>query len=461
MQEQILRKLESIIGKDNVTTDRTHILNYLVDETPIPVRPIPADDIVLIKPGDAQQIAAVLQLANEARIPIFARGGGTGLVGGAVPTKSGIVISFERMKKVEIDNANMMAVAEAGVTLAELAKAAGETDLTFPPHPGDENAQVGGLIATNAGGSRAVKHGVMRNQVREVEVALPTGEILHLGRRVHKNNVGYDLMQLIIGSEGTLGVITKATIQLYPKPLAQLTLIVPYDDQHSAIASVPKIMREGITPLAVEYVELGLLERTAKHLGAHWPATKGKCCLIIILDGTSTDELLSQSFAISKICQQYTKYEIVAAESPVDQSNILRVRSGIYTVLKGETMEILDITVPISELEHVIEAVGKVVASYDAETPVFGHAADGNLHVHIMKGSGNLGVVEKLKNEIYGIAMDAGGVITGEHGIGKIRLNKLPASLGSKELELMREIKKIFDPNGILNPGTKLNLASQ
>ena len=456
MQEQIVGKLEAILGKDQVTTERTHMLSYLTDETPIPVRPSPADDIVLVKPKDSQQVADVVRFANESKIPIYPRGGGTGLAGGAIPTKSGIVISFERMKKVEIDSSNMMAVVEAGVTLAELAKAAGEASLTFPPHPGDENAQIGGLVATNAGGSRAVKHGVMRNQVRALEVILASGDILHLGRRVHKNNVCYDLMQLLIGSEGTLGVITSATIQLYPKPQAQLTLIVPYDNQRSAIASVPKILREGITPLAVEYVEMNLLEKTAKHLNAHWPSTKGKCCLIIILDGASNDELLSQSFAISKICQQDTKYEIVAAESPTDQSNILRIRSSIYTALKNETMEILDITVPISELEGVIDAVAKAVKDYDAETPIFGHAADGNLHVHIMRGPGNLEAVERLKDEIYRIAIASGGVITGEHGIGKIRLSKLAVSLETKELELLMKIKKIFDPNGILNPGTKL-----
>ena len=456
MQEQILEKLETILGKDGVVADRTHILNYLADETPLPVRPQPADDIVLVKPANSQQVASVLRLANEFVIPIFPRGGGTGLSGGAVPTKNGIVISLERMRKVEVDNANMMAVAEAGVTLTELAKVAGEANLTFPPHPGDETAQIGGMVATNAGGSRAVKHGVMRNHVREIEVVLATGEILHLGRRVHKNNVGYDLMQLVIGSEGTLGIITKATIQLYPKPLAQLTLIVPYDDRHNAIATVPKILREGITPLAVEYVELSLLERTAKHLGSRWPATKGKCCLIIILDGTSNDELISQSFAISKICQQYSKYEIAAAESPTDQSNILRIRSGVYASLKSETIEILDITVPISELEHVIDAIARAAVNYDPEIPIFGHAADGNVHVHIMKRSGNVEAGEKMKDEIYRITIDAGGVITGEHGIGKIRLSSLPMSLERKELELMREIKKIFDPNGILNPGTKI-----
>ena len=166
--------------------------------------------------------------------------------------------------------------------------------MSFPPHPGDENAQVGGLVATNAGGSRAVKHGIMRNQVRELEIVLPTGEILNLGRRVRKNNVGYDLMQLIIGSEGTLAVITKATIQLYSEPAVQLTLIIPYDNRHSAISTVPKMIHAGISPLAVEYAELDLLKKTAEHLNSRWPVTQGNCCLIVILEAADREGLFSE-----------------------------------------------------------------------------------------------------------------------------------------------------------------------
>ena len=457
MQETILSKLRDILGCDDVITEREQMLNYLVDETLIRLCPQPAADLVLIKPKSAQEISNVMRLANELQIPVFPRGGGTGLVGGAVPTRNGIILSLERMDKIEIDTANMMAIAEAGVTLGKLGEAAAAADLTFPPHPGDENAQIGGLVATNAGGSRAVKHGIMRNQIRELEIVMPTGEIIHLGRRVHKNNVGYDLMQLIIGSEGTLAVITKATLQLYAKPGAQLTLIIPYDNPHDAISCVPLILREGITPLAVEYVELDMLKKAAEHLGARWPVTHGNCCLLIILEATNRDELLSQGLAISKICRQHTRYEVFAAEPANEQSKILRIRSEIYTALKGESMEILDITVPIAELEHVIDAISKIVSTSGTAIPVLGHAADGNLHVHISKAEGKgMDYVEDLKNEIYTITMNAGGVVTGEHGIGKIRLDKLSTSLSSKELALLREIKKIFDPRGILNPDTKL-----
>ena len=461
MRTQIIRELEELVGKTNVYTERAQMLNYLLDETPIPIRPQPADDLVLVKPSDSQQVSAVLRLANEHRIPVFPRGGGTGLVGGAIPTQNGVILTMERMNKVDIDTENMMADAEAGVTLAELQEAASHAGLSFPPHPGDDNAEIGGLVATNAGGSRAVKHGIMRNQIRELEAVIPTGEILHLGRRVHKNNVGYDLMQLLIGSEGTLAVITKATLQLYPRPAAQLTLIIPYDTPRDAISSVPKILREGITPLALEYVGLDVVKRTAQHLHGHWPVSEGNCCLIIILDGTNRDELLSQSLAISKICQQNTSHETFVAESPRDQEEILRIRSGIYTALKADTIDILDITVPISKLEYVIEAIVKVAAKHNVSIPVFGHAGDGNLHAHLTKSpEKDLEWTENARNEIYQIAIATGGVITGEHGIGKTRLTKLAISLESKELELMRSMKRTFDPNGILNPGTKLDMPS-
>jgi glycolate oxidase len=361
---------------------------------------------------------------------------------------------MERMNKIEIDTANLMADAEAGVTLGRLTTAADEAGLSFPPHPGDESAQVGGLVATNAGGSRAVRHGVMRNHVRAIEVVLPTGEILNLGRKVHKNNVGYDLVQLIIGSEGTLAVITKATLQLYPKYGATATLILPYNSRREAISSVPKILRVG-TPLAIEFVEKGLMESTAKRLGTRWPVTVGEFYLIVIVAESDRDMVLLQSQKIAYICKQSTIYEPYFAESEVDQDNILRIRSNIYSSLKSETVDILDITVPVATLENVVAQIDAIAQKYAVTLPVFGHAGDGNLHVHIMRNHSNDQTM-RIRNEIYELATKAGGVITGEHGIGKIRTDKVQLLLSPKEIEIVQRIKKMLDPNGILNPGTKL-----
>jgi glycolate oxidase len=452
-------ELERIVGKDFVLTERARIENYLYDESPTFVRPRPASHVLVVRPANAQEISEILQLANERRIPVFPRGGGTGLAGGAVPTQDGIVIALERLNRIEIDRDNMMAVAEAGVTFGQLMSAADEAALSFPPHPGDESAQVGGLVATNAGGSRAVKHGVTRQHVRGLEVVLPTGEVLSLGGKLHKNNVGYDLMQLIIGSEGTLALITKVTFQLYSKSACSITLIVPYDDRRDALASVPALLQTGDPPLAVEFVERDLMEKTARHIDAHWPVTTGKCYLIIILAGPDREQVLKESLRISDICRENTKYEAYAAESQSDQDNVLKIRSSIYFALKSETADILDITVPTAELANVTSAIDEVANRHGIRFPVFGHAGDGNLHVHILNhGDQTARDVEALRDEIYEIATRAGGVITGEHGIGKIRISKIHQFIPERELELMSSIKRTFDPNGILNPGTKIPL---
>jgi glycolate oxidase len=456
MERFVVEELEKIVGKDFVITNIAQMQNYVMDESPLSVRPKPANDLAVVRPANTLQVSSVLRFASNHKLAVFPRGGGTGLVGGAVPTRNGIILSMERMNGIEIDEANLLAISEAGVTLGGLANAAEEAGLAFPPHPGDENAQVGGLVATNAGGSRAVRHGVMRNQVKGMEVVLPTGEILNLGGRVHKNNVGYDLMQLIIGSEGTLAVITQVILRLYPKPGATMTLIVPYNNRHDALASVPKILHSS-TPIAVEYVERELVERSAKRLNANWPVKTGNSHLIVMMAEPNRDQVLTESLKVAKICQENTTYETFVAESKSDQDNILRIRSNIYFALKSDTMDLLDITVPTAELEKVMGAIENVATRQTALLQVFGHAADGNLHVHIMKKEGEgTKYMEDLRNEIYEIATKAGGVITGEHGIGKIRTKKLESLMTRKEFELMKNIKKIFDPDGILNPGTKI-----
>ena len=457
MEESIVDGLRSIVEKAHVITDREQMQNYLADETAAPVRPKPANDLILVRPANTQQVSAVLQFANKHGIAVFPRGGGTGLVGGAIPTRDGIILSLERLDGIEIDKENMMAIAEAGVTLEKLTKTANEVGLFFPPHPGDENAQMGGLVATNAGGSRAVRYGVMRNQVKALEIVTPAGAILNLGRRLHKDNVGYDIMQLIIGSEGTLAVVTKVTLRLYPKFGATATIILPFTNRNDAMSTVQKILQDAGTPLAIEYVERDLLEMTAKHLGEKWPVTIGEQYLIIIGGEASRDQLLPQSVRIREICQQNGGLEPFYVESQRDQDKILRIRSNIYFALKNETVDILDIAVPVSELVSVVDNIEEIAKRDKLFLPVFGHAADGNLHIHIMKREGDTSdYIDTLRNRIYEIAISAGGVITGEHGIGKIRTAKLQSSLTKEEITLMTEIKKLFDPNSVLNPGTKI-----
>ena len=456
MEPTLVKVLESIVGKEEVITTRERMLNYLSDESPPMMEPKPANDIVVVKPLNTKQVSTILKFANEHEIPVFVRGGGTGLVAGAVPTRDGIVLSLEHLNEITVDMDNLMAVAGAGVTLGRLLEAARREGLAFPPHPGDENAQIGGLVATNAGGSRAVRHGVMRNHVRAIEVVLPTGEILLLGAKVHKNNAGYDLMQLIIGSEGTLGIVTQATIQLYAKPGPSLTLIVPYTDRHAAITTVPRILQQVGAPLAIEYVEKELMERSAKQLGKRWPVTTGSYYLIIIVAETTREESLASSLKISEICKQSTNYEVFAAESQRDQDDILQIRSNLYPILRPDVYDDLDIVVPISDLEKIVTVIELLAAKYEVPLPIYGHAGDGNLHVHLMQKTGGKVDYEALTDEIYRATIAAGGVITGEHGIGKIRIDKVEKYLDKTEIELMKKIRSLFDPKDILNPGTKV-----
>ena len=455
----MLSELESIVGGDQTITKRERMLNYLSDETPPVMEPKPASDIVVVRPKNANEVAAIVKLANQNKIPIFPRGGGTGLVGGAVPTRNGIVLSVERLNQIKIDRENMMADVGAGVTLGKLIEESSREGFSFPPHPGDENAQIGGLVATNAGGSRAVRHGVMRNHIRALEVILPTGELLHLGRKVHKDNVGYDLMQLIIGSEGTLGIVTNATIQLYGKEGASITLVVPFNDRHAAIGTVPSILKQGVAPLAIEYVERDLMERTAKHIGRTWPVTTGNYYLLIIIGEDTRDEVLAKSLRISEICKKNTALDIFAAESAADQENILSIRSNLYNLLKPDLLDILDIVVPISRIEQIVKTVEDISKETGVPLPVYGHAGDGNLHVHIIRKQGDqFQIAIELTDKIYKATMALGGVITGEHGIGKTRTEKVEQFLDKTEVELMKNLKRLFDPNNIMNPGTKVTI---
>jgi glycolate oxidase len=457
VKKDLLNKLKEIVGNEWVITEREFMESYLKDETPEPVRPSSATDLVLVKPSTTEEVSQVLRLANHDKVPVFPVGGRTGLVGAAVPTLPGIILSAERMNRIEIDRENMMAVAEAGATLGDLFKASEQAGLFFPPHPGDEGAQVGGLVATNAGGVRAVKYGVMRNYVKGVEAVLPTGEVLNLGGRLIKNNMGYNLMELIIGSEGTLCVVTKAVIKLYPKIEVSATLVIPFNSRHDAIRSVQAILRSGVIPLAIEYVELREVSQAADHLNEKWPVQSGNAQLIVILTAAGEDELYSSCEKISDVCRERNGGDAVFAETSAEQEKILRIRSNIYTTLKPRVVDILDVTVPPSKLGDLMDAVDTIAEKHGVQLPVYGHAGDGNLHVHIMKENGKLpDYVAQVKAEIYDAGSSMGGVITGEHGIGGIRTKELAERLSEKELYLMKEVKKIFDPNNILSPGKVL-----
>ncbi len=462
--QEIVKKLEKIVGQKNLIFDPERMEDYSHDE--FSLRDIARMPEVVVKPGKTEEVAEVLHLANEEKIPVTPRGGATGMAGGCVPFYGGIVLSLENMNRIiEVDLDNQMAVVEAGVMLSEFYEAVEEAGLFFPPHPGEESAMIGGVIATNAGGARAVKYGVIRNYVRGLEVVLPTGSVIHLGGKLMKSSTGYSLLNLIIGSEGTLGIVTKATIQLMPSPQVTRSLIIPYDELEKAIETVPLMIRKKILPLAVEFVPLEVIQITEEFLKKRWPCTQGSTHLLIILDASSEDEIDRLSEAVAEVCLEKGALDVYVADNPKKQEEVLDIRSKIYEAIKAHTLEILDIVIPRAEIARHVKKVQEVSEKYEIWLPTFGHAADGNVHTHIMSARFEGGKIiplpeekwktqfEKVREELYKDCKSRGGVISGEHGIGIVKKSYLPYVLDKETIELMRGIKTHFDPQNILNPG--------
>jgi glycolate oxidase len=463
LNQEFLDGLRKIVGDGNVLVDPEKLVDYGHDE--FSLRDIARIPAAAVMPSDTAQVAAVLALADVFRVPVTPRGGATGLCGGCVPSEGGIVLSLEKMRAIEIDEENQMAVAEAGVTLKDFIKAVEEAGLYFPPHPGDESAMIGGLVATNAGGSRAVKYGVIRNYIRGLEVVLADGRVIHPGGKYIKSSTGYNLMNLFIGSEGTLGIITKAVIQLMAQPPVLRTLVIPFAELEAAIETVPRLLRRNIVPVAVEFVGLDVIAITEEFLHKRWPSHEGTTHLLVILDAATEEEQDRLSQAVAEVCLEMGAIDVFIADTPGKQDEVLAIRSKIYEAIKAETIEILDISVPRAGIAGHVRRVQEVAKKYDIWLPTFGHAADGNVHTHIMKARFEDGKVipapesewrdkiDAVRADLYRDGRERGGVISGEHGIGLVKKPFLSLALEEAQIELMKGIKKVFDPSGILNPG--------
>jgi glycolate oxidase len=448
--------LKEIVGGDFVVTGKEQTESYKVDATPPAMMPKAAENIIVVKPATAEEISAILKLANKEKTPVYVRGGGTGMAGAAIPTQDGIVISMERFDKIEeIDTRSLMAVAQAGVTLGQLLEAADAKDMSFPPHPGDEGAQLGGLAVCNAGGARAVKFGVMRNYVKGLEVVLPTGEIVTMGGKLLKNNTGLPLLHLMVDSEGILGVVTKVVLRLYPRFPGTATMVVSFDDRSEAINAVPSILQAGIIPLAIEYMDREIADLTANYLGMTWPAQKGKAYLIVILSGANEDEVYYQAEQVEQVCQKHNAVDTLMAERREEQAAILKIRSEVQSAVSPNA-DSLDTAVPPGEIALFMNEVDKIAEKYGVKIPVVGHAGDGNVHHILKKEIADRGILSDIKDEIYEVAIKLGGTITAEHGIGKKGIRMLDKYTDERQKQIMRDIKKAFDPNNILNPGTAI-----
>jgi len=452
------------IAGDRVLSDPAALEPYGHDEyAREEYRCLPA---AVVKPIDTDEVAAVVALCRRSKVPLTVRGGGTGLAAGCVPAPGGIVLSTELMNRViDADPDNCTITVQAGVTLRKLYEEVRAMSLYFPPHPGDEGAFVGGAVAANAGGARAVKYGTVRRFVLGLQVVLASGEILDLGGKLIKSSTGYHLADLMIGSEGTLGVITQVTLSLLAAVGSVQTLVAPFATVKGAIEAVPPMLRRGVVPCAVEFVEHSAVHCAERLLSKTWPARQGTASLMVILDGRNDDDTMAQAEAIGGALEQSGALDVLLTDQEAKQAEILEIRSMLYEAIRPVTVDIFDVCVPRAQVAPHVEFIHELERRFAIPLPSFGHAADGNVHTHCLHSplldDGAFGgklpgwreTSEKVRDEIYRDVVRRRGVISGEHGIGLVKKPYFFESVSPALLSTMKAIKKALDPDGIMNPG--------
>jgi glycolate oxidase len=460
VNKELLQQLEIIVGSDDILLIDEAIVDYTHDESSVK----PHYPEVVVKAETTEEISKILSLANRERIPVTPRGGGTGLCGGAVPVYGGIVLSLEKMNRIlELDEENMMVTVEPGVLIKDLHAYVEKHGLLYPPDPGQKSGTIGGNISTNAGGMRGVKYGVTRDFVQGLEVALPTGEVIHLGGKTVKSSTGYSLIDLIIGSEGTLGVVTKAILRLVPLPKINVTLYAPYQSFQDASKTVSEIIKNKIVPPAVEFIDQSSILVAERHLKRPMPRNDAPAYLMIRIDGNDEKAVDTDYNAVADICIKNNALDILVADTKASQEKVWEGRSCIIDAAKAEGfIEVLDCVVPRNRIPELLKGLNDIAKKHGVECQNFGHAGDGNVHTNVLKKDMRDGEwnkkFPKLVEEVYKLSVSLGGTISGEHGIGLIRKGFLPMALEKTQIELMKGIKRLFDPNNILNPGKIFDL---
>ncbi len=459
----LLAQFELIVGADFIFTDAESFEKYGKDET----ERLHYNPDVVVKPRTPEEIASLLKLCNEHLIPVTPRGGGTGLSGGALPHLGGLVISMERFNTIlEIDDRNLQVTTEPGVITEVLQDAVKAVSLFYPPDPSSKGSCfIGGNIAENSGGPKAVKYGVVKDYVLNLQVVLPTGDIIWTGSNVLKNSTGYNLTQLLVGSEGTLGIVTKIVLKLIPLPKFDLLMLAPFKDLEKASAAVSAIFRAGITPSAMELMEIDAIKIVSKMVDSTaFPVSDDIAAhLIIEVDGNNLDILMSDMEAIAEVLTQYDAGEIFFADDAQQKTELWKLRRRVAEAVKsvGYTIE-EDTVVPRAELPKLIRGVKALGLQYGFHAVCYGHAGDGNLHVRInhptIKNSYGSEEMNNILKELFVLVKSLGGTISGEHGIGLIQKSYMPVVFKDANLVIMRGIKKTFDPNNILNAGKIFDL---
>jgi len=455
---ELLYQLQQVVGQDYVFTDAETLTHYGHDET----EDLSFPPNVVVKPANAQEIAAIMKLANQYYTAVVPIGGRTGLSGGALCILKGIGLSTERLNKIiEIDEKNGQVITEPGVITQVLRDAVAEKGLFYPVDPSSMGSCfIGGNIAENSGGARAVKYGVTKDYVLNLEVVLPNGEIIWTGANTLKNSTGYNLTQLMVGSEGTLGIVTKAVLKLWPKNKHNVLMLVPFYKAEQACEAVSAIFRAGIVPSALEFMERDAIDWTLKYndnininvnenIQAH---------LLIEVDGNYPEILMLEAEKIMEVVEQFEIDEVLFADTEDQKNALWKMRRSVAEAVKANSVyKEEDTVVPRYELPALLKGIKTIGSKYGFQSVCYGHAGDGNLHVNIIKGAMTddnwKTEVPKGIREIFELTVSLKGTLSGEHGIGLVQKNYMDIRFSKSHLELMGQIKYIFDPNNIMNPG--------
>ena len=455
-------KMKAIVGPERFFMGEAISEDYCRDEMPIYGKSHPE---VVCEVETTEEVAALMKLCNENHIPVTPRGAGTGLVGGAVPLAGGLVICTKRMNRIlSYDMKNLCVHTQVGVLLQDLAADAAAHGLFYPPDPGEKTATVGGNVSTNAGGMRAVKYGVTRDYVLAMTVVLPSGEILHLGKTVCKTSSGYSLLHLMIGSEGTLGIITELTLKLIPAPKCDVSLILPFTELPAAIASVPMLKLAGLDPQSIEFMDADIIASSAAFTGNRiFPVEVGGepvgACILVTLVGSNDDELMLKMESLGEVAEEAGAMDVLVVDTPSLKREVWAARSSFLTAIEADTklMDEMDVVVPVDRIADFLLYVRETGAEHGLRIRNFGHAGDGNLHIYCCSNTmSREEFLEKnrlVMDKCYEKCAEFGGQVSGEHAIGHAKKRYLRESAGETAVDLMSQIKKVFDHNLILNPG--------
>ena len=454
---ELLAEIRKIVGDDALITDALDLEPYSHDET---------EDLhfypeVVAKPGAVEQVSALLSLCNENRIAVTARGAGTGLSGGALPIKGGLLIAMERFNHIlEIDEQNLQATVEPGVITEVFMNAVAEKGLLYPVDPASKGSCfIGGNVSHGSGGPRVVKYGTIREYILNLQVVLPNGEIIWTGANTLKYASGYNLTQLMIGSEGTLGIITKIVTKLIPRPTQDALLLASFGTNESACGAVSAIFRAGVIPSALEFMERRGVEWVMEHDRLSFDLKDDiGAFLLIEVDGNNQDTIFADCEKINTVLEEFDCKEVLFADTAAQKEELWRLRRTMAVSVKSNTVyKEEDTVVPRAALPQLIKGIKATGAKYGFESVCYGHAGDGNLHVNIVKaGMSDEDWNNNLKagiREIFELTVSLGGTLSGEHGIGLVQKEFMPIKYSEVHFELWRGIKKVFDPKGILNPG--------